>query len=39
VVAREIFEEGFAIPAMHMIREGEANATFFSTSSRSGKNS
>ena len=29
VVAREIFEEGFAIPAMHMIREGEANATFF----------
>ncbi|MEL0090987.1 MAG: hydantoinase B/oxoprolinase family protein [Rhodospirillales bacterium] len=29
VVAREIFEEGFAIPAMHMIRNGEANDTFF----------
>ena len=29
VVAREVFEEGFAIPAMHLIRDGEPDATFF----------
>ncbi len=29
VVAREVFEEGFAIPAMHLIRGGEPDATFF----------
>ncbi len=29
VVAREVFEEGFAIPAMHLIREGEPDKTFF----------
>lgn len=29
VVAREVFEEGFAIPAMHLIRKGEPDATFF----------
>lgn len=29
VVAREVFEEGFAIPAMHLIRKGEPDRTFF----------
>jgi len=29
VVAREVFEEGFAIPAMHLIRDGEPDPTFF----------
>lgn len=29
VVPREVFEEGFAIPAMHLIRDGEPDATFF----------
>lgn len=29
VVPREVFEEGFAIPAMHLIRQGEPDATFF----------
>lgn len=29
VVAREVFEEGFAIPAMHLIRNGEPDVTFF----------
>lgn len=29
VVAREVFEEGFAIPAMHLIRDGAPDPTFF----------
>jgi len=29
VVPREVFEEGFAIPAMHLIRAGEPDKTFF----------
>jgi N-methylhydantoinase B len=29
VVAREVFEEGFAIPAMHLIRDGKPDETFF----------
>ncbi len=29
VVAREVFEEGFHIPAMHLIRRGEPDATLF----------
>ncbi len=29
VVPREVYEEGFAIPAMHLIRQGEPDRTFF----------
>ena len=29
VVAREVFEEGFHIPAMHLMRRGEVDATLF----------